>query len=208
MKTLKELFLYIQSDCQRYTDKTGGVFSIVKYLIVSRNHCFRYSFWLRLSSRKNILYPLAKLMHYRLGRKYNIQIPSSTKIGYGLYLGHGICMVVNGKTIIGNNVNLSQFLNIGSNVGTPAVIGDNVYIGPSVCLVENVHIGNNATIGAGAVVTRDIPENATAVGVPAKVISYENPGQYVCRRFTGFPKVHICQETIQTADCKDNITEV
>lgn len=158
--------------------------------------------------KKEHIVSISQIDALPFGEEIPFQIPSSTKIGYGLYLGHGICMVVNGKTIIGNNVNLSQFLNIGSNVGTPAVIGDNVYIGPSVCLVENVHIGNNATIGAGAVVTRDIPENATAVGVPAKVISYENPGQYVCRRFTGFPKVHICHETRQTADCKYNITEV
>lgn len=75
-----------------------------------------------------------------------MQIPRICKIGYGLYLGHGICMVINKNTVIGNNVNLSQFLNIGSNHDTPAVIGDNVYIGPNVCIVENVHIGNNSNI--------------------------------------------------------------
>lgn len=44
-----------------------------------------------------------------------------------------------------------------------ATIGDNVYIGPSVCVVEDVKIGNNVTIGVGNVVTKDIPDNATAV---------------------------------------------
>lgn len=116
--------------------------------------------------------------------KYGIQIPSTTKIGYGFYIGHGIGIIINGKTVIGNNCNVSQFLSIGSNKGTPAVIGDNVYIGPNVCLVENVHIGNNATIGAGAVVTKDIPENATAAGVPAKVISYKEPGRFIHNKST------------------------
>lgn len=74
-------------------------------------------------------------------------------------------------TVIGNNVNISQFLNIGSNGATPAVIGDNVWIGPSVCLVENVHIGNNSVIATGAVVTKDVPDNVTVAGVPAKVIT-------------------------------------
>ena len=78
--------------------------------------------------------------------------------------------MINGKTIIGDNCNISQFLTIGSNKETPAKIGNNVYIGPNVCLVENVMIGDNAKIGAGAVVVKDVPANATAVGNPARVI--------------------------------------
>ena len=112
-----------------------------------------------------------------------MQIPVSMKIGYGLYLGHNICMVINEGTIIGNNVNLSQFLNIGTNHDTPAIIGDDVYIGPHVSIVEDVKIGNNASIGAGAVVTRDIPENATAAGIPARVLNYNNPGRYILNRW-------------------------
>ena len=54
-----------------------------------------------------------------------------------------------------------------------------MYIGPNVCVVENVKIGDNVTIGAGSVVTKDIPSNATAVGNYAKVINYNNPGKYI-----------------------------
>lgn len=181
--SMKEIFSYIQSDYQRYTGKAGKVINIVKYLLLGRNHCFNYSFWLRLSFRKNILFPLALLMHKRLTTKYGIQIPRTCKIGYGFYIGHGIGIVINIGTTIGNNVNISQFLSIGSSKGTPAVIGDNVYIGPNVCIVEDVHIGNNATIGAGAVVVKDVPENATVAGVPAKVISYNEPGKFIKNRF-------------------------
>lgn len=122
-------------------------------------------------------------MHRHLMIKYGIQIPRTTKIGYGFYIGHGVGIVINGGTIIGNNVNISQFLSIGTNKRTPAVIGDNVYIGPNVCIVEDVHIGNNATIGAGAVVIKDVPDDATVVGVPAKVISYNNPGRLIHNKF-------------------------
>ena len=104
---------------------------------------------------------------------------TTTKIGYGFYIGHKICLGVSSRTIIGNNVNISQFDNFGTNHKTAAIIGDNVYIGPHVCLVDDVKIGCNATIGAGAVVTRDIPENATAAGVPAKVLNFDNPGRYI-----------------------------
>lgn len=105
------------------------------------------------------------------------------KIGYGLYIGHGGPLVVNSTAIIGNNVNLSQYTSIGANNGKSAVIGDNVYIGPNVCVVENVTIGNNVTIGAGSVVTKNIPDNATAVGNYAKVINYNNPGAPIGNRW-------------------------
>ena len=86
--------------------------------------------------------------------KERIQLPRQTKVGYGLYIGHGGPVIVNPTAKIGNNVNLSQFTTIGSNRGKAATIGDNVYIGPSVCIVEDVVIGDNVTIGAGSVVTK------------------------------------------------------
>ena len=118
-----------------------------------------------------------------------MQIPINTKIGYGLYIGHGGPIVINSATKIGNNCNLSQFTTIGSNSANAATIGDNVYIGPNVCIVEDVSIGDNATIGAGSVVTKDIPCNATAAGNYAKVLNYNTPGRYISNRWLiDFPK--------------------
>lgn len=180
---LAELFEYILSDYQRYVGRKGGVRDILLYLLFRRNHCFNYCFWLRLASRKNILYPLAILMHRRLTIKYGLQIPRSVKIGYGFYIGHGIGIVINGGTVIGNNVNVSQFLSIGTNKRTPATIGDNVYIGPNVCIVENVKIGNNSCIAAGAVVIKDVPDNTTVAGCPAKIIGENKHPEYVHNRY-------------------------
>lgn len=138
--------------------------SVVKLfmeVLITRNHCFTYSFWLRLASIPNPFKLLACYIHKRLFRKWGIQIPRTTKIGYGFYIGHRVGIVINPKTIIGNNVNLNQFLTI--------------------CIMENVHIGNNTTIDAVAVVTKDVLDNTTVAGVPAKVLNYDNPRRFVNR---------------------------
>jgi serine O-acetyltransferase len=182
MKKYRKIYKYIQSDFIRYGENPR-LFKILTTVLKGDNHCFSYTFWLRLCSERNFFYRLAIIMTNRLSNKHGLQIPKQTKIGHGLYIGHGIGIVINESAVIGNNCNLSQFTTIGSNDGPAAIIGDNVYIGPSVCIVENVIIGNNATIGAGAVVTKDVPENATVAGVPAKVISYKLPGRYICNRY-------------------------
>ena len=57
-------------------------------------------------------------------------------------------------------------------VSKPTKIGDRVWIGANVTILKGVIVGNDAVIGAGSVVTKDIPEKAIAVGNPAKVIKY------------------------------------
>lgn len=104
-------------------------------------------------------------------RMFGLHIPYSTKIGAGLYIGHGIGIVVNPTAILGKNCNISQFVTIGSNKGKAATIGDNVYIGPSVCIVEDVRIGSNVKIGAGSVVINNVPDNSTTVGNPNRIIT-------------------------------------
>lgn len=149
----------------------GGNKLLIK-AIIARNHCFAFTYWLRIL-QSNPWKPIklfAKVMYTLLSRNYGLQIQPETNIGPGLYIGHGIGIVMNPKTKIGKNCNLSQLTTIGSNKGTPASIGDNVYIGPGVCIVEDVKIGNNVKIGAGTVVINDIPDGATSVGNPNRII--------------------------------------
>ena len=178
---LSETLTYIKSDFTRYGKKITGTNILLGVL---RNYCFAFSFWRRLSGSKTFFSPFAKFMYIRYEKKYGLQIPLEAKVGHGLYIGHGVGIIISTTATIGNNCNLSQFTTIGSNEGQAATIGDNVYIGPSVCIVENVRIGNNVTIGAGAVVTKDIPDNATVAGVPAKVLNYNNPARYICNKWS------------------------
>ena len=107
-------------------------------------------------------------MHKHYVIKYGVYIKSDTMIGYVFYIGIWYRSRDTSNIVIGNNYNISQFLSIGSNHGTPAVIGDNVYIGSHVSIVENVKIGDNTTIGVEILVIKDISANLTAVGVSVK----------------------------------------
>lgn len=171
---------YVKSDLTRYYGKCDFKTFLKAY---RTNSTFRFQYAFRMCQSKGIKKKFG-LFLWRISRmKKNIQIPYETKVGYGLYIGHGGPVIVNPTASIGNNCNLSQFVTIGSNEGKAAYIGDNTYIGPNVCIVENVTIGNNVTIGAGSVVTKDIPDNATAVGNYAKVINYNAPGRYIKNRW-------------------------
>lgn len=107
-------------------------------------------------------------MHKHYVIKYGVYIKSDTMIGYVFYIGIWYRSSDTSNIVIGNNYNISQFLSIGSNHGTPAVIGDNVYLGSHVSIVENVKIGDNTTIGVEILVIKDISANLTAVGVSVK----------------------------------------
>lgn len=178
-ESYKDCMTLIKSDRYRRYGKMESTLSIILQSL--KPYKSSVLFWLRLCQYKVWLYPFCKIMCARAKRNNLVALPTRTKIGYGFTIGAqgGMCIAINGGTIIGNNVNISQFDNIGTNHKTPAIIGDNVYIGPHVCLVDDVKIGSNATIGAGAVVTKDVPENATVAGVPAKVLNYDNPGRYI-----------------------------
>ncbi len=180
---------FIKSDAYRYIG-TYKFTSILKlYLIVIG---FRYTTVMRiccyLRSRKCLLpiYVLYRLRLRHLSFKSGIQISDCTQIGKGFYIEHFGCIVISDKAIIGNNVNISQGITIGrTNRGEKqgvATIGNEVYIGPGAKIIGKINIGNNITIGANAVVTNDIPDNACVVGVPAKIISYAGSEGYVNRK--------------------------
>jgi serine O-acetyltransferase len=84
---------------------------------------------------------------------------------------------------MGEYCNLSQGVTIGvggrgENSGCPK-LGDRVFIGPGAKILGSISIGNDVAIGANAVVTKDLPDNAVAVGVPAKIISYKGSKDFI-----------------------------
>ena len=176
--------IYIKSDLYRYCGKSSLKIFIKEYFI---NPGFKFMVWHRLSNyarTKNwLLYFIPWYKLRKLKFRFGYDIPAETTIGKGFYIGHIGGIVITSKAIIGNNCNISQGVTIGyssrgKNKGYPT-IGDKVYIGPGAVIIGNVKIGNNAAIGANAVVLKDIEENAVAVGVPSKIMNFNGSEGYI-----------------------------
>ena len=175
----KDVATLIKSD---YFRNAGQILPIYKIWIktLSWGGSATLLFWFRIAQyRRGWLYYLAEIIRKITGVKYGLQISSRMRVGYGFSIQHSFGTIINPDTIIGNNVTLCQLVNIGTSNGKAALIGDCTFIHPMTCIVDDVVIGKNVTIGAGAVVVRDIPENATAVGVPAHVIHYDDPTKFI-----------------------------
>jgi len=155
--------------------------SFVKNFIFSPG--FNFMVWFRLTSKYNNI--LMKYIMYRKMVQYGIQIFPGTDIGKGFYIGHWGDIVINPKTKIGENCNISQGVTIGianggQKSGVPT-IGNNVYIAPGAKIIGKITIGNNVAIGANAVVINDVPDGLTVGGVPARVLSNNGSASYINR---------------------------
>lgn len=116
----------------------------------------------------------------------NSEFSNKAKIGKGIYMPHGFGIVINGNAKIGDYCNLGHDVTIGfggrgKKAGSPK-IGDRVFIGPGAKIFGAITIGNDVAIGANAVVTKNLPDNAVAVGIPAKINSYKGSQDYIFYR--------------------------
>jgi len=107
---------------------------------------------------------------------FGIEVSPQVKIGGGLFLPHTVGTVI-GAARIGDNCTIMQGVTLGASepeiVFTAAVrpvIGNDVFIGAGAKVIGSVTVGDHSKIGANAVVLRDIPAHAVAVGVPAVVV--------------------------------------
>ncbi|MBM3245056.1 MAG: serine O-acetyltransferase [Candidatus Omnitrophica bacterium] len=119
------------------------------------------------------LYFLARYLS-QLARFFTgIEIHPGATIGKGLFIDHGMGVVVGETAVIGDNVLLYQGVTLG---GTGLehgkrhpTIGNNVVIGAGAKVLGNITVGDNSYIGANAVVIKDVPPDSTVVGVPGRI---------------------------------------
>lgn len=110
-----------------------------------------------------------EVINHRLGIKLGFTIPRNV-FDQGLCIVHHGTIVVSPYAKIGKNCRIHPSTSIGEYNGAP-IIGNNVYIGPGAKIFGPITIGNNVAIGANAVVNKDIPDNVSVAGIPAKIIS-------------------------------------
>jgi serine O-acetyltransferase len=104
-----------------------------------------------------------------------VGISPQAVIGPGLYIGHFGQIIVNGEARIGSNATISQEVTIGLTAtgprkGTPT-IGDRAFLAPGAKLFGAITIGDDVTVGANAVVSKDVEDRCVVGGVPARLIS-------------------------------------
>ena len=108
-----------------------------------------------------------------------IEIHPRANIGKNLFIDHGMGVVIGETSEIGDNVTIYHMATLGGispsvnsneqrNVKRHPTLKDNVVVGSGAQILGPVTVGKNAKIGANAVVTKDVPENAVMVGIPAK----------------------------------------
>lgn len=170
----------IRADAFRATGKMLSVGSILALAAVSRT--FRPILTLRLCQwSRGQFSPLqlaARILHRWAQAKAGMDLPSRLRAGPGLLLVHGWGIVVNKDVHIGSNVTLFNGVVIGrkdtiSPTGRETeypVIGDDVWIGPHAIIIGGVRIGDGAIVGAGSIVTKDVPAHCIVVGNPARVV--------------------------------------
>ena len=110
-----------------------------------------------------------------------IEIHPKAKIGKNLFIDHGMGVVIGETSEIGNNVTIYHSVTLGGispsvdsnsqrDIKRHPTLNDNVVVGSGAQILGPVFVGKNAKIGANAVVTKNVPENAVMVGIPAKNI--------------------------------------
>jgi serine O-acetyltransferase len=120
-----------------------------------------------------------------------IEIHPGATIGRRLVIDHGMGVVIGETTVIGDDVTLYQGVTLGGTGKTRGkrhpTLGNDVTVGAGAKILGAVTIGDGARIGGGTVVLKDVPAHTTAVGVPARAVSWTDPVSGQTRRLERLP---------------------
>jgi serine O-acetyltransferase len=116
------------------------------------------------------LTPLAAILYRLNAMTEHAVIGRGADFGPGFVILHSIGVVINSQVRAGRNVVIEHGVTIGAEKGQSPILGDDIFIGAGAKIIGPVRIGSRVKIGANAVVTKDVPDGATVVGIPARIV--------------------------------------
>lgn len=166
-KEIKEL---LQAYKERDPAATSNISILLLYPGVRAVIDHRIAHWFY----KHKHFYIARSISQRSRKRTGIEIHPGAQIGKRLVIDHGMGIVIGETTIIGDDCLLYQGVTLGGSGKEKGkrhpTLGNNVLVGAGAKVLGSFTIGDNVRIAANAVVLNEIPENATAVGVPARVV--------------------------------------
>jgi serine O-acetyltransferase len=165
------------ADIARYKAKGGAGKELWLNPAVWAIGCYRLGNWLNVDPPSfpiRIPLKVVSLLANKFCEVFmEMCIDPSATIGTGLYIAHIGGVHINPQAVIGNNCDVAHRVTIGASAmgrqGAPT-IGNDVYIGTGAALVGKIKIGNGAKIAANTLVMSNIPDGATVMGVPGRII--------------------------------------
>ena len=164
---------FIQEQIKVIKEKDPALTSTIEVFMYP---CFKAMLYYKIShyfyKKKHFL--IARYISEKAKRKTGIEIHPGATIGKGLFIDHGTGVVIGETAIIGDNVTMFHGVTLGGTGKEKGkrhpTVGNNVFIGCGAKLLGNITIGDNAKIGANAVILKDVPQSATAVGIPGRIL--------------------------------------
>ncbi|MDP5458148.1 serine O-acetyltransferase [Alishewanella sp. SMS8] len=155
---------------QQYFQQQGYNTSLLRAFLSdgsSANFLYRLTSWLQWHH----LQPLALSVLWLNKILNSCMLGAGCRFGPGLILMHPVGIIINSKVTGGDNIIIQSGVVIGDERGKAPILGSNIFIGAGAKIIGDVKIGDNVKIGANAVVVKDVPDNVTVVGIPAKIVS-------------------------------------
>lgn len=174
---MSKIFKWLKSEINNIKEKDPAVKSKIEVLLYP-------SFYAVINHRiSNFLYRkklffLARFISQSSRFFTGIEIHSGATLGERIFFDHGMGIVIGETAIIGNDCVIFHGVTLGgvnsSKTKRHPTLKNNVIVGTGAKILGNITIGENVKIGANSVVLKDIPDNAVAVGMPARVIKKDS----------------------------------
>lgn len=162
---------------------------LLTYPTLRAIRCYRLAHW--FYNHKN--FTTARIISQWARSKTGIEIHPGAKIGKGLFIDHGMGVVIGETAVIGDNCLIYQGVTLGGTGKDKGkrhpTLGNNVLVGAGAKVLGPFTVGNNVKIAANAVVLNAIPDNCTAVGVPAHIVKMN--GKKVHKVTADIDQIHI-----------------